>query len=417
VESKKQANKGITIMMNEMRTMNTFSIMRLVTCCLLVYAGFTSLVGCKKEEAGAVTQALLNVQVVTVEQKDVPIYYEWVGTTDGLVNAKIRTQVTGYLRKQHFREGATVKKGDLLFEIDPRKFQASLDQAVGELKRAQAQRAKTELDVERNEPLAKEGAISHKELQDSVQINLAARATVESATAQLEQAKLNLEWTKVVAPIDGVIGIAKAQIGDLMSSNDELTSMSQLDPIRVYFPASEQQYLKFATKVQDRYREEGDPTKVRKDGLIEMVLSNGERYPHKGWFFLADRQVDPKTGTIRVAALFPNPGNILRPGLYAKVRTPLEFHQGALLVPQRAVSEMQGRHQVAVVAPDNKVEIRTVTTGERVGSRWIITQGLQPGEQVIAEGLQKLEAGASVHPIPFGTEQPATQAASLPRRS
>jgi membrane fusion protein (multidrug efflux system) len=202
-----------------------------------------------------------------------------------------------------------------------------------------------------------------------------------------------------------------------MSSNDELTSMSQLDPIRVYFPASEQQYLKFATKVQDRYREEGDPTKVRKDGLIEMVLSNGERYPHKGWFFLADRQVDPKTGTIRVAALFPNPGNILRPGLYAKVRTPLEFHQGALLVPQRAVSEMQGRHQVAVVAPDNKVEIRTVTTGERVGSRWIITQGLQPGEQVIAEGLQKLEAGASVHPIPFGTEQPATQAASLPRRS
>jgi membrane fusion protein (multidrug efflux system) len=417
VESKKQANKGITIMMNEMRTMNTFSIMRLVTCCLLVYAGFTSLVGCKKEEAGAVTQALLNVQVVTVEQKDVPIYYEWVGTTDGLVNAKIRTQVTGYLRKQHFREGATVKKGDLLFEIDPRKFQASLDQAVGELKRAQAQRAKTELDVERNEPLAKEGAISQKELQDSVQINLAARATVESATAQLEQAKLNLEWTKVVAPIDGVIGIAKAQIGDLMSSNDELTSMSQLDPIRVYFPASEQQYLKFATKVQDRYREEGDPTKVRKDGLIEMVLSNGERYPHKGWFFLADRQVDPKTGTIRVAALFPNPGNILRPGLYAKVRTPLEFHQGALLVPQRAVSEMQGRHQVAVVAPDNKVEIRTVTTGERVGSRWIITQGLQPGEQVIAEGLQKLEAGASVHPIPFGTEQPATQAASLPRRS
>jgi membrane fusion protein (multidrug efflux system) len=400
-----------------MRTMNTFSIMRLVTCCLLVYAGFTSLVGCKKEEAGAVTQALLNVQVVTVEQKDVPIYYEWVGTTDGLVNAKIRTQVTGYLRKQHFREGATVKKGDLLFEIDPRKFQASLDQAVGELKRAQAQRAKTELDVERNEPLAKEGAISQKELQDSVQINLAARATVESATAQLEQAKLNLEWTKVVAPIDGVIGIAKAQIGDLMSSNDELTSMSQLDPIRVYFPASEQQYLKFATKVQDRYREEGDPTKVRKDGLIEMVLSNGERYPHKGWFFLADRQVDPKTGTIRVAALFPNPGNILRPGLYAKVRTPLEFHQGALLVPQRAVSEMQGRHQVAVVAPDNKVEIRTVTTGERVGSRWIITQGLQPGEQVIAEGLQKLEAGASVHPIPFGTEQPATQAASLPRRS
>ena len=404
-------------MMNETRTMNTCSIKRLVTYGVLVYAGLTTVVGCKKEEAGAVTQAPLNVQVVTVEQKDVPIYYEWVGTTDGLVNAKIRTQVTGYLRKQHFREGATVKKGDLLFEIDPRKFQASLNQAAGELKRAQAQLAKTKLDVERNEPLAKEGAISQKEFQDSIQMNLAARATVESATAQLEQAKLSLEWTKVVAPIDGVVGIAKAQIGDLMNSNDELTSMSQLDPIRVYFPASEQEYLKFSALVQERYRDKADPRKMRDDGRIEMVLSNGERYPHKGWFFLADRQVDPKTGTIRVAALFPNPDNILRPGLYAKVRTPLELHQGALLVPQRAVSEMQGRRQVAVVTSDNKVEIRTVTTGERVGSQWIVTQGLQPGEHVIAEGLQKLEAGASVNPIPFGTEQSATQAASLPRRS
>lgn len=412
-----QVDKGITIMMNGIRTMNTFPVMRLVTYGILVCAGLTGLVGCKKEEAGAVTQSRLNVQVVTVEQKDVPIYYEWVGTTDGLVNAKIRAQVTGYLRKQHFREGASVKKGDLLFEIDPRKFQASLDQVSGELKRAQAQRAKTELDVERNEPLAKEGAISQKDLQDSVQMNLAAQATVESARAQLEQAKLNLEWTKVIAPIDGVVGIAKAQIGDLVNSNDELTSMSQLDPIRVYFPVSEQQYLKFAKGVQERYREEGDPTKVRGDGLIEMVLSNGERYPHKGWFFLADRQVDPKTGTIRVAALFPNPGNILRPGLYAKVRTPLELHQGALLVPQRAVSELQGRYQVAVVTSDHKVELRTVITGERVGSQWIVTQGLESGEHVITEGLQKLEAGASVHPIPFGTEQSATQAAALPRRS
>ncbi|MFO0698265.1 MAG: efflux RND transporter periplasmic adaptor subunit [Nitrospira sp.] len=404
-------------MMNGIRTMNMFSVRRLGTLSILVCAGLTGLVGCKKEEGVAVTQSPLTVQVVTVEQKDVPIYYEWVGTTDGLVNAKIRAQVTGYLRKQHFREGASVKKGDLLFEIDPRKFQASLDQAMGELKRAQAQRAKTELDVERNEPLAKEGAVSQKEFQDSVQLNRAAQASVESALAMLEQAKLSLEWTKVIAPIDGVVGIAKAQIGDLLNSNDELTSMSQLDPIRVYFPVSEQQYLKFAARVQERYREEGDPTKARGDGLIELVLSNGERYPHKGWFFLADRQVDPKTGTIRVAALFPNPGNILRPGLYAKVRTPLELHQGALLVPQRAVSELQGRYQVAVVTSDHKVELRTVTTGERVGSQWIVTQGLEPGEHVITEGLQKLEVGASVHPILFGTEQSATQAASLQRRS
>jgi membrane fusion protein, multidrug efflux system len=397
--------------------MSTITPLRQFTFTLILGATLAGLAGCNKEEVEAVTQPLLNVQVVTVEQKDVPIYYEWVGTTDGLVNAKIRAQVTGYLRKQHFREGASVKEGDLLFEIDPRKFQASLDQATGELKRAQAQRAKTELDVERNEPLAKEGAISQKEFQDSVQLHRVAQASVESALAQLEQAKLNLEWTKVIAPIDGVVGIAKAQIGDLVNSNDELTSMSQLDPIRVYFPVSEQQYLKFATRVQERYREAGDPTKVRGDGLIELFLSNGERYPHKGWFFLADRQVDPKTGTIRVAALFPNPGNILRPGLYAKVRTPLELHQGALLVPQRAVSEMQGRHQVAVVTPDNKVEFRTVATGERVGSHWIVTQGLESGEHVVTEGLQKLEAGASVHPIPFGTEQSASQAASLSRRS
>lgn len=413
----KQASKGSTIMMNRIHAMKTFSVMRLVTYGILACAGLTGLVGCKKEEAIAITQPPLKVQVVTVEQKDVPIYYEWVGTTDGLVNAKIRAQVTGYVRKQHFREGASVKKGDLLFEIDPRKFQASLDQASGELKRAQAQRIKTELDVERNEPLAKEGAISQKEFQDSVQLNRAAQASVESAVAALEQAKLNLEWTKVVAPINGVVGIAKAQIGDLVNSNDELTSMSQLDPIRVYFPASEQQYLKFARLVQERYQEKQDPTAIRTDGRIEMGLSNGELYPHKGWFFLADRQVDPKTGTIRVAALFPNPGNVLRPGLYAKVRTPLELHEGALLVPQRAVSETQGRRQVAVVTPDNKVEIRAVTTGERVGSQWIVSQGLQPGEQVIAEGLQKLEPGASVHPIPFRTEQSATQAASLPRRS
>lgn len=397
--------------------MNTFPPIRHAIFGILVCAGLTGLVGCKREEAGPVTELPLQVQVVPVEQKDVPIYYEWVGTTDGLVNAKIRTQVTGYLRKQHFREGASVNKGDLLFELDPRKFQAALDQAVGELKRARAQRAKTELDVERNEPLAREGAISQKELQDSVQMDLAAQATVESATAQLEQARLNLEWTKVVAPINGVVGIAKAQIGDLVNASDELTSMSQLNPIRVYFPASEQEYLRFSKLVQERYQEKQDPTKVRDDGRIEMVLSNGEVYPHKGWFFLADRQVDAKTGTIRVAALFPNPDNVLRPGLYAKVRSPLELHQGALLVPQRAVGEMQGRYRVAVVTSDNRVEIRTVTTGQRVNSQWIVTQGLQPGDQVIVEGLQKVKAGTSVHPIPFGEEQSATRAASLLRRS
>ncbi len=395
--------------------MISFPLIRYAIFGILIGTGLAGLLGCQKEEAVAVTPTPLNVQVVAVEQKDVPIYYEWIGTTDGLVNAKIRAQVTGYLLKQHYREGATVKKGDLLFEIDPRKFQAALKQAAGELDRAQAQRIKAEYDVVRNEPLAQEGAISQKEFQDSVQTSRAALASVESAAASLDQAKLNLEWTKVVAPIDGVVGVAKAQIGDLVNSSDELTSMSQLDPIRVYFPVSEQEYLRFSSLVQERYRAKEDPRQIRDDGRIEMVLSNGEVYPHKGWFFLADRQVDAKTGTIRIAALFPNSENVLRPGLYAKVRTALAVRKDALLVSQRAVSETQGRYQVAVVTPENNVEIRSVTVGERVGSQWIIAQGLAPGEQVIVDGLQKLKPGVTVHPVPFSDNSSVSNLQSLPR--
>jgi membrane fusion protein, multidrug efflux system len=392
----------------------TLSHIRQLTFGVLIGSSLAGLAGCKEAVEPAAPPPL-QVQVQKVEQEDVPIFFEWIGTTDGLVNAKIRAQVTGYLLKQHYREGATVKKGDLLFEIDPRKFQAALKQAAGELDRAQAQRIKAEYDVARNEPLAQEGAISQKEFQDSVQTSRAAMASVESAAASLDQAKLNLEWTKVVAPIDGVVGVAKAQIGDLVNSSDELTSMSQLDPIRVYFPVSEQEYLRFSSLVQERYRAKEDPRKIRDDGRIEMVLSNGEVYPHKGWFFLADRQVDAKTGTIRIAVLFPNSENVLRPGLYAKVRSALTMRQGALLVSQRAVSETQGRYQVAVVTPENNVEIRSVTVGERVGSQWIIAQGLAPGEQVIVDGLQKLKPGVPVHPVPFSDNSSVANLQSLPR--
>lgn len=369
---------------------------------LLILFALT-LVHCKGETASA-PAPVRQVEVAEVIQKDVPIYSEWIGTTDGLVNAEIRTQVTGYLLTRDYREGGAVKKGDILFQIDPRKFQAALGQAAGDLKRAQARLTKTKLDVERNEPLAKEGAISLKEFQDSVQANQAAAAEVESAKAAVEQARLNLEWTKVLAPIDGVVGIAKAQVGDLIDANSTLTSMSTLDPLRVYFPISEQEYLNLSGLMEQRYQEKVDPTKVREDARIEMVLSNGEVYPHKGWFFLADRQVDVKTGTIRVAALFPNPGNVMRPGQYAKIRVSVTLRQGALLVPQRAVSELQGSYQVGIVTPENKVEIRPVTVGERVGSQWIIAKGLKPGEKVVVEGLQKLKAGDSVRPLPFGTE-------------
>ena len=387
---------------------------------LLILLALT-LVHCKGETASVPPAPVPQVEVAEVIQKDVPIFSEWVGTTDGLVNAEIRSQVTGYLLKQDYREGAAVKKGDILFQIDPRKFQAALGQAEGERKRAQAQLTKTKLDVARNGPLAKEGAISLKEFQDSVQANQAAEASVESAKAAVDQARLNLEWTKVIAPINGVVGIATAQIGNLIDANSALTSMSTLDPIRVYFPISEQEYLKLSGLMEQRYQEKVDPTKVRADARIEMVLSNGEVYPHKGWFFLADRQVDVKTGTIRVAALFPNPGNVMRPGQYAKIRVSVTLRQGALLVPQRAVSELQGSYQVAVVTPENKVEIRTVTVGERIGSQWIIAQGLKPGEKVVAEGLQKLKTGDSVRSIPFGTEpqtapvEPAAQPEPSPK--
>jgi membrane fusion protein (multidrug efflux system) len=374
-----------------------------VSCWLLILLALT-LVHCKGETAPPSAAPVRQVEVADVIQKDVPIFSEWIGTTDGLVNAEIRSQVTGYLLKREYREGGAVKKGDILFQIDPRKFQAALGQAAGDLKRAQAQLTKTKLDVERNEPLAKEGAISLKEFQDSVQANQAAAAAVESAKAAVEQARLNLEWTKVLAPIDGVVGIAKAQVGDLIDANSALTSMSTLDPLRVYFPISEQEYLNLSGLMEQRYQEKVDPTIARKDARIEMVLSNGEVYPHKGWFFLADRQVDVKTGTIRVAALFPNPGNVMRPGQYAKIRVSVTLRQGALLVPQRSVSELQGSYLVGVVTPENKVEIRTVTVGERVGSQWIIAKGLKPGEKVVVEGLQKLKAGDSIRPLPFETE-------------
>ena len=370
---------------------------------LLILLALT-LVHCKGETASAPPAPARQVEVAEVIQKDVPIFSEWIGTTDGLVNAEIRSQVTGFLLTRNYREGGAVKKGDILFQIDPRKFQAALGQAAGDLNRAQARLTKTKLDVVRNEPLAKEGAISLKEFQDSVQANQAAAAEVESSKAAVEQARLNLEWTKVLAPINGVVGIAKAQVGDLIDANSALTSMSTLDPLRVYFPISEQEYLNLSGLMEQRYQEKVDPTKVREDARIEMVLSNGEVYPHKGWFFLADRQVDVKTGTIRVAALFPNPGNVMRPGQYAKIRVSVTLRQGALLVPQRAVSELQGSYQIGVVTPENKVEIRPVTVGERVGSQWIIAKGLKPGEKVVVEGLQKLKAGDSIRPLPFGTE-------------
>lgn len=367
-----------------------------LTVALLAFA----LVHCKGETASAPPPPLVQVEVAEVVQKDVPIQMEWVGTTEGSNNALIRAQVSGYLMKRPYTEGSFVKKDDLLFELDPRKFQTALDQALGELAKAQAQFMKTKQDVDRDRPLAKEGAISQKELDDSIQAHAAAKGSVAAAKAAVEQAKLNLGWTRITAPIDGVVGISKAQIGDLIDVNTELTSVSTLDPIRVYFPVSEQEYFEAAEKIQQGYkdRQQGKEYSL---ALLELVLGGEKVYPHKGQFHLVDRQVDTKTGTIRVAALFPNPNNLLRPGQFARVRAVTRTKEKAILVPQRAVTEMQGSYQVAVVTPENKVDIRPVKVGHRSGSMWIIDHGLKPGERVVVEGLQKVKAGMTVDPKPF----------------
>jgi membrane fusion protein (multidrug efflux system) len=367
--------------------------------------------GCEKEKPAAPPPPPPEVLVTEVVQQDVPIYSEWLGTTDGSINAQIRARVQGYLQSRDYREGTFVKAGDLLFTIDPRPYQAALNQAKGDLARAEANLGKTQLDVARYTPLAKEGAISQQELDNAVQANQANKASVEAARAALQQAELNLGWTRITSPIDGIAGIAVAQIGDLIGINTALTTVSRVDPIKVSFPLSEREYLKFADRIavamkaEQRAEQHGPP--------LELILADGGVYPEPGGFALPDREVDLKTGTIMVVSYFPNSNNILRPGLYAKVRTVTETKKGALLVAQRAVQELQGSYRVAVVGADNKVEFRPVKVGARIGSLWIIDEGLKPGERVVAEGLQKVKDGLTVNPklLPAA---PESQKAAVP---
>ena len=356
-----------------------------------------------------------DVEIVQVEKKDVPIYAEWIGTLDGLVNADVRAQVTGYLLKQGYQEGAFVKQGQLLFQIDPRPFQAALDQAQGQLAQAratlanaQAVQRRTELDVQRYTPLAKEQAASQQDLDNSVQNNLAAIATVETAKAQIktyeaavETANINLDFTRLVAPIDGIAGQAQLQVGALVTPGSGIvTSVSTVDPIKVYFTVGEPQYLAW----RQRYPTEESRLQADKELHLQLILADGSTYSHEGKFFFADRQVNETTGAIRLAGLFPNPNNILRPGGYGKVRAVVRTQPGALLVPQRAVSELQGGYQVAVVDANNKVDVRTVTVGDRVDNRWIIVSGLNAGDRVVAEGIQRMHTGVHVNPRPFAAE-------------
>lgn len=409
------------------------------TICLIVLSVAFSL-ACSKSTQAARSPEPPVVEVVQVEQKDVPIFSEWIGTLDGLVNADIKAQVSGYLMKQAYTEGSFVQKGQLLFEIDPRPFQAALDLAKGQLAQANGQLAqakaqlgqteaqlavaeanqvRTQLDVDRYLPLAKQQAITQQDLDNATQNNLASKAqvqaskaqvetaraqiqaagaTVQAATATVETAQLNLGFTRLTSPIDGVAGIAQQQVGALVNpSSGPVTTVSTVDPIKAYFTVSEQEYLAF----HRRYSTPATLDAERKNLRLQLILADGTVYPQNGTFYFADRQVNQGTGAIRVAGLFSNPGNLLRPGQYGRVRTSTRTQERALLVPQRAVTELQGAFQVAVVGTEDKIDIRTVKPGDRVDNQWIIAEGLKPGERVVAEGVQKVRPGMTVNPKPF----------------
>jgi membrane fusion protein (multidrug efflux system) len=390
--------------------------------------------GCTRSTSAAGSPRPAEVEVAPVEQRDVPVYREWIGTLDGMVNAAIKAQVSGYLLSQDYTEGSFVRKGQLLFEIDPRPFQAALDQAQGQLAMARGQLAqakaqfaqaqaqlgqsmanqrRAQMDVDKYGPLAKQQAITQQELDNAVQNNIAytaqieaSKAVVETAKAQIEAntaaveaaqaaveaAKVNIGFTHLVSPIDGIVGQAQVQVGNLVSpSSGVITTVSTLDPIKSNFTVGEQEYLSLTRGGGN------DLAKLQ----LELILADGSAYPHKGKFSFADRQVNQNTGAIQLTGLFPNPGNMLRPGQYGQVRSAIGTSASALLIPQRAVMELQGAYQVAVVDSANKVGIRTVKLGDRSGSMWIVTEGLKPGERVVAEGVQQARAGKQVNPKPF----------------
>jgi membrane fusion protein (multidrug efflux system) len=377
----------------------------------LLMAALLSLSATSCGRRGAAKPAPPKVEVLTVTPREVPIYQQWIGTLDGYPNAQIRAQVSGYLMKQDYVEGGRVKQGDLLFEIDPRPFQAVLDQASARLEQDQALLGKTELDVARATPLAKEQAVSQQELDDATQSNLMAKAAVAADKATLESARLNLDFTRITSPVDGIAGIAQAQIGDLVGPGTAvLTTVSTVDPIRAYFNISEQFYLTYSRQ---------HPMPAAKDAPeddipLELILSDGTVYPKGGKWLFTGRQVDINTGTMQVAASFENPDCLLRPGQYALVRARTETREGALLVPQRAVAELQGSYQIATVDQDNKVHIKTVQVGEQIGTNWLIETGITANDRVVAEGVQKIKEGAVVDPQPFAASQADPPPAAAP---
>jgi membrane fusion protein (multidrug efflux system) len=373
---------------------------------LLIAPTAVTLVGCTKSTQAAAPPSI-EVAIAEVEQKDVPIYSQWIGTLEGLVNADVKAQLTGYLRTREYKEGSFVKKGQLLFQIDSLPFQAALDQAKGQLAQARAQlvnaeanERKSQLDVEKYGPLATAQAASQQDLDNAVQTNLANKATVETAKASIqaaeaavETAQINLNFTRVVSPINGIAGVAKAQVGDLVSATSgTLTTVSTLDPIRDYFTLSEQEYLALRKQFS---------SSANAHWALQLILADGTTYPHQGDFYFVDRAVNQSTGAIQVAALFPNPGNVLRPGQYGRVRALVQVQHNALVIPQAAVIEQQGSYQVDLVDSDGRVAMRPVKVGPRMGMMWVIQDGVKPGERVVVEGQLNLRPGMTVQPKPF----------------
>ena len=335
--------------------------------------------------------------VTTVKQQDVPIYNEYVGQLDASVNATIEARVQGYLMSQNYKEGQPVKKGDVLFEIDRRPFEAALAQAKAAYLQADASAKQAELNAQRATDLFQRKVSSEQERDNAVQSALAARAQAEAQKAAVEQAQVNLDYTTITAPVDGIAGLVKVQVGDLVAPGTVLTTVTKVDPIKAYFTVSEQRYSVYA----NRYADPQQRATHEKELRFELILADGSLYPHEGEMYAADNQVDVRTGSLRVAALFPNPGGFLRPGQFARIRVQSEVKHGALLVPQRAVTELQGTYQVAVVGADNKAHIQPVKVGRRIDANWIVEDGLKAGERIVVEGTQKVREGAPVSPKPW----------------
>jgi membrane fusion protein, multidrug efflux system len=388
----------------------------------MMVLGPALLTGCGKAPAAAGPPGALPVSVVQIQASDVPVSNQWVGTLDGYVNAQIQPQANGYLIKQTYREGAQVAKGQILFEIDPRPFQAALDQAKGQLAQAQgqvlqaqAQLGLAEINVKRDTPLAQARAIAQSQLDNDVQQKAqteagvqSAKASVAAAEAAVENAQLNLGFTHVRSLITGVAGQATTQVGNLVNTQSVLTAVSQLNPIKVYFSISDSEYLALVQRTHGS----GDLLKSKTAIPLTLTLANGEVYPMKGSIVFVDRQMNAQTGAIRIAASFPNPNNILRPGQFGSVRGETQLRHNAVLIPQVAVQELQGLQQVYVAGTDNKAHLTTVELGPQIGANWLVEGGIAPGAQVIVDNLQKLREGSPVSPHPApATVASATNAA------